>query len=255
MTQNAEKLSFCFFCASVYEGERCPVCGGRISRDRYEALLGEARRAALYGWRYRRTYESELRQTGEVKTKYALADCGELIYFAAAAAVSGVIGGFSYDIIQKAVGRLARAAEERKRSREERAFLSWLEKEENLKEFMRYMDEFYNAFDQLEKKVRAAVCEEMIADAAASDLEKILPVVWADPKLKKEEKINLFERLTEESLRRAARLNEEKKPPLPENFSELWSALEKEKEPLDKEDAQSPEAQSIQDPKASNQNE
>lgn len=190
MSSNGSNLKICFACATIYEGNGgqflvCPNCGHRVSRAQYESILQDARDAMHFGWTYRLQYEHDLAEEGAISTHYYLEECEEIFNFIALAAVSGIVGGFAYDVIKKVISSIADFVKQRGSQEENRKIFALIHDEEKMDKFLQYIDEYYTCFDDIDEEVRNAIFEEMIVDRVSSTLEQIL--MAKDPDLEIDE--------------------------------------------------------------------
>ena len=145
-----------------------------------------------FGWTYRLQYEHDLAETGAINTHYYLAECEEIFNFIALAAVSGVVGGFAYDVIKKVISSIADFVKQRGSQEENRKVFALIHDEEKMNKFLQYIDEYYTCFDDINEEVRNAIFEEMIVDRVSSTLEQILMAKNPDLELDKIKEISPF---------------------------------------------------------------
>lgn len=107
---DARRLShiICFSCAQISPSKRenpirCPSCGFAIDAETYRRIMRYAISAVYYGHDYRKAYEKQMAEHGEITTRYALPDPATLLCLCGAAALSGIIGGIAYDCVKKAI--------------------------------------------------------------------------------------------------------------------------------------------------------
>ncbi|MBW2738870.1 MAG: hypothetical protein JRE64_08485 [Deltaproteobacteria bacterium] len=111
--KNQDNMSqiLCFGCASIYEfpsddDYTCPFCSYSIDGEKYKRILEYAKKAVYYGYEYRMAYEKQINDQGKITLKHALFDPVTLTCFIGIAALSGIIGNASYDILKKVIGEI-----------------------------------------------------------------------------------------------------------------------------------------------------
>lgn len=179
MTPKGSDLKICFACATIYEGNGsqflvCPNCGHKVSSEQYESILQDAREAMLFGWNYRLQYEQDLDKNGTISIHYYLEQCEEIFNFIALAAVSGIVGGFAYDVIKKVIGNIADFVRQKGSQEQKSEIFAVIDDEENMKKFLHYMDEYYMCFETINEEVQDAIFEEMLVDKISSTLEQTM---------------------------------------------------------------------------------
>ena len=193
------ELKLCFSCAKVYQGENaeiliCPECGNEISIDKYESIMRDVRDAVYFGWNYRLQYEKDLEENGKINTHYYLEQCEEIINFIALAVVSGIVGGFAYDVVKKAVRSVADFVRKKGNLKEESKIFSLIENEEDMKKFVQYIEEYYTSFENINEEMRNAVFEEMLVDKISPTLENIILANNSDIDINRMKEIDVYKR-------------------------------------------------------------
>lgn len=115
---NEQDFSYaiCFNCASLYslsitDQYTCPYCKHSFDADFYKEILDYAKTAVYYGYDYRKKYEEQIQAEGKITTRYYLSDPFAIACFIGVAALSGIIGNASYDLVKKAIGKIKRSSE------------------------------------------------------------------------------------------------------------------------------------------------
>lgn len=114
----------CFNCASIYirsKGQRyiCPHCKYSISKERYNHIKDYAKEVVYYGYEYRKAYENQICAYGKISSHYCISEPSSITSFLGIAALSGIIGGASYDIVKKAIGRILSYSKKNNRSKKQ----------------------------------------------------------------------------------------------------------------------------------------
>lgn len=226
-------LKMCFACAEIYESNNeqtlvCPNCGNKIEVDKYELFMRDAREAVYFGWEYRLKYEKELEEKGRIDTHYYLEQCEEIFNFIALAVASGIVGGFAYDVVKKVIRKIADFVKHKGNKEEKSKIFDLIEKEENMKLFIQYIDEYYTCFENINEEVRNAIFEEMVVDKMSATLENIIIAKNPDIEINKIKEINPF---SEEEMFRSMievrRDIDNRKKLKSKIFDEFWENIEK----------------------------
>ncbi len=163
ITMTKPSRTLCLGCAHIFpstetEGISCPACGFLNEGPTFRKLLTYATVAADYGYGYRAVYEEELEEQGEIPA-YGMLPISEVFVWMALAALSGIVGGASWEIAGAAVRRIIKqAAKEKAESSELNAF----EDEKEFKQFLIYIQDFVEGFRNTDPRVRSAVLTEMV---------------------------------------------------------------------------------------------
>jgi len=165
--------------------------------------------AVRYGYQYRARYEADL-AAGDVQSRYALPFPDGAAVFIALAAVSGIIGGASYDLVKSVVARLLRrfSSDTSDLMRFDR---SVLDEEEEREKFLKYILEFVFTPDDIDPAVTSLLVEEMRAEGK---LARLWDYERGDP-------------MPEDILVFARDLVEGGDKPPPVDLVSFWSALPK----------------------------
>ena len=156
----------CFSCAYIYsvvEPEAthftCPECGFEIEDHRYREFYRHAFYASRYGVQYRDYY-----QTAEPDApKPSLLPLGEISTFVALAIASGLIGNASSDAVKAAIRKIL---EQRQKTNEPERFNFT---EDEIEKLIEYLIDYEDGFSKLPERIRHAIVEEMISDAAGDN--------------------------------------------------------------------------------------
>ncbi len=232
MEMKGQHLKICLACANIYavndtEVLECPYCGSRISAEKYESVLHEARQALHYGWTYRLQYEKELKERGRIDIYYDLAPYDEIFSFIALAAASGVVGGFAYDIVKKVIAKIAKFVKQNGGEEEKREVSSLLSSKEEMKKLFQYIDEYYRGFEGIDEEVRSAVLEEMIVDEMSAELVDMLQNQSAGMDMEKIKEVSPFSKekilKSTATVKKQIEMRKQKKNPALQN---LWENLD-----------------------------
>ncbi|MEQ1912237.1 MAG: hypothetical protein ABMA15_25680 [Vicinamibacterales bacterium] len=168
----------CLRCAALHHRGAtplvCPVCGFEISPTDYSAIERYAREAAYFGYLYRQQFEKDFAKNPESEIRYYLVPPGEILTYLALVAVSGIIGGASWDLCKLAFQRIRARLSPTDDERE-----STLRSElrgEAVDQFFEYMRDYHAGRLGSSNEVAAAVREERLAHRLT---ERVTPLLRA----------------------------------------------------------------------------
>jgi hypothetical protein len=158
--QNTLSHALCFKCASIYTSSSadeyiCPFCHYSIDEALYRKILNYAKIALYYGYDYRKAYEQQIHTDSKIAKKYALSDPVTVACFIGVAALSGIIGGASYDLVKRVIGKIMRSSKEFSDNiGQDKITVS---NETDIKVFIQYIQEFHegksNAVDEIKSEI------------------------------------------------------------------------------------------------------
>jgi hypothetical protein len=100
----------CFEPLRVQDRE-CPNCRNVLSADIFETLRDTAFEATVYGWAYRRKYETASREgenaEGEIAVRYAIQPPADWLSYLGSVALAAIIGGVVYDSFKIILSRIS----------------------------------------------------------------------------------------------------------------------------------------------------
>ena len=157
----------CLGCAEILpisaEGDACPCCGFNVGGVSYWKIFNYAAAAVDYGYSYREVYEEELKESGEISS-YSLVSLGDAFTWMALAALSGIIGGVSWElagaVVRRILKQLNRSADGRGDAEAVRVFTD----QSQFEKFALYIEAFAWALQDSDPQVRSAVLNEMVID-------------------------------------------------------------------------------------------
>lgn len=177
---DARRLShtLCFSCGEIFPasgGEKllCRKCGFSVGYNSYYKIMNYAMHTVYYGYYYRRAYEEQLFDEGDITTHYALIDPSDLACFLAVSALSGIIGNLAYDLIKKAIHAINQKF--RTLGCEIDQSLISLSSEKDIIIFIQYIQEFHSDSEQIPSKIKRAILEEIISWEVADMFSKHNP--------------------------------------------------------------------------------
>ena len=198
----------------------CPACGFSIQRSTFQQLFDYASDAIEIGFHYRRKCEVE----GITNKRSSLPPLSEIWVFVALAALIGIIGNATYDLVKKTIRKIiptqGKAREETKRTTG--SFLD-LEDDSFLNLFIEYMSDFHNGFNNLPPDLRDYLDEELLVHQMVrlSDDEVFEDYLSKGLKEKSEEEKKAFLVTPIKALR----VVEKRRIPSTEDFIGFWKKL------------------------------
>ncbi|MHB8174186.1 MAG: hypothetical protein ACYDFU_06980 [Nitrospirota bacterium] len=212
------EVCFCFSCANIFykvKAERsiaCPCCGENIKSSLYKKYLNDARNVAYYGYEYREEYEKQFEKNGDITVKYLLNDVSPIIKFITVAAISGVIGGFSYDVFKKVCKIIAKKASE---------FPNNIDRKElknlDIQKMWNYTTDFYEDFNSAKPLIKKAIEEEIHVDISGKILFPASRILSGNKSSKEE-----AEKLEQKFINALKAVREK---PQKESFENFWKNI------------------------------
>ncbi len=163
--QNSLSHALCFKCASIYnlssaDEYSCPFCHYSIDEALYRRVLNYAKTAVYYGYDYRKAYEQQMHTDGKIAKKYALLDPVTIACFIGVAALSGIIGGASYDLVKRVIGKIMRSSKEVSDNiGQDKIRVS---NETDIKVFIQYVQEFHEGKSSAVDKIKREIEKERV---------------------------------------------------------------------------------------------
>ena len=154
----------CLQCATVFvskaeEVAACPHCASPTDVAEFQCLYSEASRVLMLGHMYRAVYEDQYAQEGEITSMYSLHDPESWCVFASIAALSGVIGNASYDIVKTVIKRLHAGRPDGCKQQD-----SLSASNNSIEVLVRHTKEFIGGMSEVNVVVRQCIEEEERAD-------------------------------------------------------------------------------------------
>jgi len=170
----------CINCAEVFSIKEslyieCPKCGYKIERKSYNELLKYCHDAARFGYEYRLKYEKLKLDEKRIQKRYKVEPTNIYFSFMALAALSGIVGGISYDIVKHVAKIVLNNA---KRKRKKNSNLLLLESDKEFREFYKCIKEFHHDLKDLKKDIKNIILEEMFVHEYAD-------LIAGNPKVRK----------------------------------------------------------------------
>jgi DNA-directed RNA polymerase subunit RPC12/RpoP len=162
---NQKDISYalCFNCAAVYSLSdtsqyKCPYCKHSVDAELYKEVIDYAKTAVHFGYNYRKKYEDQIQTQGEINAHYCLSDPSSILCFIGIAALSGIIGNLSYDIVKKVIGKIIRSSKKVDYDIDETTMQ--LLNDFKIKIFVQYIQEFHTDSSTAVIKVKQEVEKE-----------------------------------------------------------------------------------------------
>ena len=223
-------LKLCFNCANVYIPKKghplfkCPECKAIQSPFKYKKFLSIAHYAFRYGYDYRETYENQFQKDAEIKTHHCLAQAPEYWNFIALAALSGIIGGISYDIVKKVLLKITNKI--RQLHLDTKRINKFANHEEEFHKLIRYIEDFRNGFEKVHPKIRNAILQEIQIDPVSKRIAKLVIELLHKKSLSNKVDKKEMIRIIETSLKYKTKLPIEKIRDFSQNdFNKFWNKV------------------------------
>lgn len=225
----AEPCLFCIRCGNIFSSQNqahivCPECGFRKDPQGYAEILRYAQEALRFGYLYRKQYEKDYAKRGNLNTRYCLCPASEIFVFLAVSAISGIIGGVSYDVIKKIVSKIKSKISSFP-IKYDRKLNTVLNNPAELRIFIQYIKEFYTGLDNINPEIKNAIREEMII-GPISEITAELASQILNKKIKKSKIANLTKSQFEDLIKkRVLAIQKKTHPPKAGDFKNLWKSL------------------------------
>lgn len=165
------ELSTTFFCIRCFNltavpptsGKQltCLHCGRVQSKNTYDSLVTRATEHYQAGFVYRRVYESQEKQFGEVKSLYYLDPPEGWLIWSSMTILSAIVGGAAWDGVKAAVRRLHQSFR-----RPDDSKSPDLTDPKEFEVVVEYIREYQHGMPSASEGVRAAIVHELLADAS-----------------------------------------------------------------------------------------
>jgi len=171
----------CIHCATFFEpldkdSPTCPNCGSLIDLEQYDKLLHYASAAVRYGYVYRRTCENIYEKEQSVNVRFSL-PVDEILAFAGLAALSGMIGNLSYDIVKAVLKKIQQYSSVHKTAHNSGILGELINNPQEFNQFVSYLAEYRDGFPNLSPEVKQAIFDEMSTHTRMAVEDKIKEAV------------------------------------------------------------------------------
>jgi DNA-directed RNA polymerase subunit RPC12/RpoP/transcriptional regulator with XRE-family HTH domain len=168
---NEVRNILCFKCAEIFSATNsrnytCPSCGFKITSIKYSKIVNRAYSAVYFGYLYRLEYEKQISKKGEVVEHYQMAPPPELLLFIGVAALSGVIGNLTYDLLKNAIQWIIKSWCSRHRSPSAHKYEKW--SNADLELFVKYIAEYH--YEKIPAEIDGLIKKEQIICAISTGI-------------------------------------------------------------------------------------
>jgi len=122
--------------------------------------MNYAMSSVYYGYDYRKKYDKQITEKGEITTVHALSDSATILNFLAVAALSGIIGGISYDAVKKIFRQILNLAKNCKENIGQDKIEFYVDNDIDI--FIQMIKEFHFDFEGVSPAVKSEIIKEMI---------------------------------------------------------------------------------------------
>lgn len=159
----------CLNCAVYFNDEGgvelcCPSCGHKTARAFYDRILKYSHEAVKFGHVYRRVYQAS-KDEGTLGTERACIRIDTSLDALALLAWSGLVGNLAWEVVKKMVVGLMKSWQEYEGGAQSKRHAS-LQDDQEIKEFLKNIEDFYSGTPISDLRVQFAVKEELVIDAA-----------------------------------------------------------------------------------------
>ena len=217
------KHFLCLDCGNLFADEItsllvCNECGRENKREDLIHMYRYAADAFYFGHQYRHIYQN--RNAISEKIRFHIPFAGEIFAWIMMAALSGVIGNATYDVVKLAIKRIIDQSPSDKVRQD---YLPLLElTDEQLGDLLDSARSFANDLDGLTHHVREAIIEEIAVDAMidnpslTAEIQKLMSKKQIKPKHKRR-----FAELVRAAISERRRKQSQKSS----NYKDLWAKL------------------------------
>jgi len=217
MSKSADKTyALCLNCASIFPSTReaklvCMSCGFEIDRTFYEKLFEYSKTSVYYGYNYRKYYEKQIEDDGNIHTFASLSVPVTVACFLGMAALSGIIGNIATDIVKKAFKKIMANSEQLNKDIGQNNINITNDTDINI--FIQYVKDYHTSEYNTSDEVKYHIVKEEVIDNLS---DKLCPTIaQGKPSLEK------IQKAVEEALK-----SSEKTDKLSvEDFREFWKRL------------------------------
>jgi hypothetical protein len=221
----ASNQFFCFSCGAIFIAKdeialSCPDCGFSYDIHNYRKILNYALKVTRFGYCYRRRYEINYDETFKHKIRYYLGPIDQILIFIGVAAISGIIGGASYDLVKRIRNKIRRQLSGKRQVLDENC-LRLLNDEKEFRIFLKYIEQFCEGMDEIPAEVGELIVQEIYIDKMSKAMiEKMREYKKSGRKMDS----NSFKEIVEEIARSAKEITDEDIP-VKDDFDGLWNML------------------------------
>lgn len=206
-------INLCFKCAELHEGGKCPFCGEEHPDD-YDAIVERAKQAYEMGINYRKFFEDQIVSEGKVKCYASLVPPEQWLVFIGVAALSGIIGNASYDLVKNVIKKIIEKAKKDGVDEIAKKFDS----DYKIEILITHINEYINTPEKIHPEVLHGIKEEMQVDDYMYGFTEIMEVK-SNKKLTPEKVEEVIKQIKDRKLK-ADSINRE-------NFSHFWDNYNK----------------------------
>jgi len=148
----------------------CPACNHEENIQEYETLLQNSADALRYGYQYRIQYEEDLNKDPRLLIRHHLLELNQCFEFITLAAISGIVGNFTYDAIKSLINGILNDSVVIELNDKE--FKKKLADEGEQEKFIKYIQEYRDNKLNTDEKVIKAIEEEILVHKEVEKFEE-----------------------------------------------------------------------------------
>lgn len=206
-------IKLCFKCAELYVGEKCHFCGEACPDD-YDAVLERSEYAYEMGVKYRQFFEEQVKSNGKVNCFASLIPSEQWLIFIGVAALSGVIGNATYDLVKVLIKNIIEKA--KKEGANEIA--EKYDSDEKIEILIVQINEYINFPEKIHPEVLRGIKEEERVDDCMYGYSEIMEIKG---------NINITSEEVEEKIKKIKSRKSKIKSIDEKNFAHFWDNFKK----------------------------
>jgi hypothetical protein len=174
-------------------------------------MLDYSKNVVYFGYDYRKKYEEQVNSKGMISIRYSLPEPGTIACFLGVAALSGIIGGASYDIVKEVIRRIISGSKKNTHDKSKARIQIFNETDVNI--FFQYIQEYHTDKMATNDDVKQEITKEKFISHLANATAPALMKGKLTP-----EKIH-------DALKKAAKTYQNIEKPNPQDFSSFWKNM------------------------------
>ncbi|WHP31743.1 hypothetical protein QMG90_01985 [Trabulsiella odontotermitis] len=197
----------------MYEGDECHCCGEAYPDD-YEAILERSAQAYEMGVWYRQFFEKQVKSHGKINCYASLLPPEQWLIFIGVAALSGVIGNATYDLVKSVIKKIIETA----KSEGANEIADKYDSDKKIEILIIQINEYINSPEKIHPEVLRGIKEEERVDNYMYGFTEIMEIK-GNRKLSPEE--------VEEKIKKIKNRKAKMKSINEKNFAHFWDKHKK----------------------------
>ena len=143
----------------------CPSCGFFIESSDYFEIIELSEEMVRMGYLYRKRYETDYQIDETLSSRYCLAALPDELIFIGVAAVTGIIGGLSYDIFKEIISKIREQYKPNKNKPYTETVEQIFSNASTQSDFISYLRDYNAGLENVEPKIKNAIFDELKVDS------------------------------------------------------------------------------------------